>query len=107
VVLGWFEAEAPNELWTGDVLHGPLTGGRKTCLAAFLDNHSQFITGYRWGCSEDSLHLAVAFKRAIAAQGLSARAYADNRACFSDETFAVPCAKLRILITHSPTYRPL
>ena len=75
VVFGRFEAEAPNVLWTGDVLHGPLIGGKKTYLAAFLDDHSRFVTGHRWGWSEDSLHLAVAFKRAVAARGLPARAY--------------------------------
>ena len=32
VVFGRFEAGAPNELWTGDVLHGPLIGGKKTYL---------------------------------------------------------------------------
>jgi len=106
VVFGRFEAEAPNVLWTGDVLHGPLIGGKKTYLVAFLDDHSRFITGYRWGWSEDSLHLAAAFKRAIAARGLPARAYVDNGACFSDETIAVTCAKLGIRITHSPPYRP-
>ena len=105
-VFGRFEAEAPNVLWTGDVLHGPLIGGKKTYLVAFIDDHSRFITGYRWGWSEDSLHLAVAFKRAIAARGLPVRAYVDNGACFVDETIAVTCAKLGIRITHSPPYRP-
>ena len=92
--------------WTGDVLHGPLIGGKKTYLVAFLDDHSRFITGYRWGWSEDSLHLAAAFKRAVAARGLPGTAYVDNGACFVDETIAVTCAKLRIRITHSPPYRP-
>ena len=77
VVFGRFEAEAPNVLWTGDVLHGPLIGGKKTYLVAFLDDHSRFITGYRWGWSEDSLHLAAAFKRAVAARGLPGTAYVD------------------------------
>ena len=106
VVFGRFEAEAPNVLWTADVLHGPLIGGKKTYLVAFLDDHSRFITGYRWGWSEDSLHLAAAFKRAVAARGLPGTAYVDNGACFVDETIAVTCAKLGIRITHSPPYRP-
>ena len=33
VVHGRFEAEAPNVLWTGDVLHGPHVAGRKTYLS--------------------------------------------------------------------------
>ena len=69
-VFGRFEAGAPNVLWVADVLHGPLIGGKKTYLFAFLDDHSRFITGHRWGWSEDSLHLAAAFKRAVAARGL-------------------------------------
>jgi putative transposase len=32
VVFGRFEAERPNELWTGDALHGPTIAGRKTYL---------------------------------------------------------------------------
>ncbi len=74
-VFGRFEAEAPNVLWVADVLHGPLIGGKKTYLFAFLDDHSRFITGHRWGWSEDSLHLAAAFKRAVAARGLPRTLY--------------------------------
>ena len=35
-VFGRFEAARPNELWTGDALHGPVIGGRKTYLIASL-----------------------------------------------------------------------
>jgi putative transposase len=76
-VFGRFEAGAPNVLWVADVLHGPLIGGKKAYLFAFLDDHSRFVTGHRWGWSEDSLHLAAAFKRAVAARGLPALAYVD------------------------------
>ncbi|HEX5402183.1 MAG TPA: helix-turn-helix domain-containing protein [Pseudonocardiaceae bacterium] len=31
-VFGRFEAERPNQLWTGDALHGPQVAGRKTYL---------------------------------------------------------------------------
>lgn len=36
VAFGRFEAERPNELWTGDALHGPVIGGHKTYLFAFI-----------------------------------------------------------------------
>lgn len=106
VVHGRFEAEAPNLLWTGDVLHGPVAAGRKTYLFAFIDDHSRLITGFRWGFSEDSLHLAEALKRAIAVRGVPARLYVDNGACFSDEALPRYCAKLGIRLVHSPPYRP-
>ena len=38
-MFGRFEAARPNEIWTGDALHGPRIGGRKTYLFAFLDDH--------------------------------------------------------------------
>jgi putative transposase len=106
VVHGRFEAEAPTLLWTGDVLHGPPVTGRKAYLFAFIDDHSRLVTGFRWGFSEDSLHLAEALKRAIAIRGVPARIYVDNGACFSDETLPRYCAKPGINLVHSPPYRP-
>ncbi|WP_409474686.1 helix-turn-helix domain-containing protein [Streptomyces sp. HC307] len=41
-VFGRFEATRGNELWTGDALHGPKIGGRKTYLFAF---RSRCLTG--------------------------------------------------------------
>lgn len=48
-VFGRFEAAAPNLLWTGDALHGPTVEGRKTCLFAFIHDHSRTLVGHRWG----------------------------------------------------------
>ena len=46
---GRFEAEAPNELWTGDALHGPAVAEGRSYLFAFIDDHSRLLPGYRWG----------------------------------------------------------
>ncbi|EQD36431.1 transposase, partial [mine drainage metagenome] len=46
LAFGRFEKEAPNVLWTGDALHGPVIGGRKTYLFCFIDDHSRLFTGY-------------------------------------------------------------
>jgi putative transposase len=105
-VHGRFEAEAPNVLWIGDVLHGSVVAGRKTYLFAFIDDHSRLITGCRWGYSEDSLHLAEALRQAIAIRGVPTRLYVDNGACFVDETLPRYCAKLGIRLVHTPPYQP-
>ena len=42
----------PNDRWTGDALHGPRIGGRKTYLFAFLDDHCRLVCGYRFGFAE-------------------------------------------------------
>ena len=71
-VFGRFEAGDPNELWTGDALHGPRIGGRKTYLFAFLDDHSRLLAGYRLGFAEDTVRLAAALRPALAARGVPA-----------------------------------
>jgi putative transposase len=69
-VFGRFEADRPNELWTGDALHGPRVAGRKTYLFAFLDDHSRAIVGHRWGFAEDTVRLAAALRPALASRGV-------------------------------------
>src|SRR5215211_8076810 len=46
--FGRFQAEAPNQLWTADALHGPAVAGRKAYLFAAIDDHSRALVGYRW-----------------------------------------------------------
>ncbi|MGH9019075.1 MAG: helix-turn-helix domain-containing protein, partial [Acidimicrobiales bacterium] len=58
--FGRFEAAGPNELWTGDALHGPVIAGHKTYLCAFIDDYSRAFVGYRWGYAEDTLRLEAA-----------------------------------------------
>ena len=76
--FGRFEADAPNERWTGDALHGPTVNGRKAILFAFLDDHSRLITGYRWAHREDTVRLEAALRTGIAARGVPASIYVDN-----------------------------
>src|SRR3954447_26307420 len=46
-VFGRFEAARANELWTGDALHGPHVGGRKTYLSVTW-NHAAGWSPARW-----------------------------------------------------------
>ena len=76
-VFGRFEADRPNELWTGDALHGPRLAGRKTYLFAFLDDHSRAVVGHRFGYAEDTVRLAAALRPALAARGVPTSIYVD------------------------------
>jgi transposase len=73
--FGRFEASRPNELWTGDALHGPHIAGRKAYLFAFLDDHSRAVMAARWGYFEDSVRLAAALRPALAARGVPEAIY--------------------------------
>jgi putative transposase len=106
VVFGRFEAENPNDRWTGDALHGPKIGGRKTYLFAFLDDHSRLICGYRFGFAEDTVRLGVALEPALACRGVPASVYVDNGSAFVDAWLLRACAKLGIRLVHSTPHRP-
>jgi len=105
-VFGRFEASRPNELWTGDALHGVRVAGRKTFLFAFLDDHSRAVVGHRWGYFEDTVRLAAAFRPALAARGVPESIYVDNGSAFVDAALKRAAAKLGIKITHSAPGRP-
>jgi putative transposase len=105
-VFGRFEASRPNELWTGDALHGPQIAGRKTYLFAFCDDHSRALVGYRWGYAEDTVRLAAALRPALASRGVPDAIYVDNGSAFVDAWLLRACAKLGIKLTHSTPGRP-
>ena len=105
-MFGRFEAENPNDRWTGDALHGPRIGGRKTYLFAFLDDHSRLLCGYRFGFAEDAVRLGAALQPALAARGVPASVYVDNGSAFTDSWLLRACAKLGIRLVHSTPHRP-
>ena len=105
-VFGRFEASCPNELWTGDALHGPLLAGRKTYLFAFIDDHSRAVMAARFGFSEDTVRLAAALRPALASRGVPGSIYADNGSAFVDSWLLRACACLGIKLVHSAPGRP-
>jgi putative transposase len=104
--FGRFEAAAPNDRWTGDALHGPVVAGRKTYLFAFIDDHSRVLTGYRWGHSEDTLHLAAALRDGLSSRGVPRLAYLDNGSAMVSKQLLRALAILGIQLTHSQPGRP-
>ena len=105
-VFGRFEASRPNELWTGDALHGPVIAGRKTYLFCFIDDHSRAVMGARWAFHEDVVRLAAALRPALAVRGVPGHAYVDNGSAFVDAWLLRACAVLGIKLVHSRPYRP-
>ncbi len=106
VVFGRFEADHPNQLWTGDALHGPVVCGRKTILFCFLDDHSRAVMAARFGYHEDTVRLAAALRPALAARGVPEQVYVDNGSPFVDSWLLRACAVLGIRLTHSTPGRP-
>ena len=104
--FGRFEADAPNQRWTGDALHGPTIRGRKAILFAFIDDHSRLLTGYRWARREDTVRLEGALRNGLAARGIPDSLYLDNGSAMIDKQLQRACAVLGIRLVHSRPGRP-
>ena len=104
--LGRFQADRPNEIWVGDTLHGPVIGGAKSYLFAFLDDHSRAVMGARWAHHDDVVRMAAAFRPALQARGVPLSAYLDNGSAFVDAWLLRGCAVLGIKLIHSTPGKP-
>jgi putative transposase len=99
--LGRFEATEFGELWTGDGMEGPVVGGRKAILCAFIDDFSRTVPGWRWGYAEDTVRLEAALRRGLTSQGVPERVFVDNGSAFVSKPFHRTLAVLGIRISHS------
>lgn len=104
--FGRFEADAPNQRWTGDALHGPTVQGRKAILVAFIDDHSRLLTGYRWARREDTVRLQAALRTGLASRGIPETVYLDNGSAMIDAQVQRACACLGIRLVHSRPGQP-
>jgi putative transposase len=104
--FGRFQAEAPNQLWTADALHGPAVAARKAYLFAAIDDHSRALVGYRWALAEDTLRLEAALRQGFAARGLPGVLYVDNGSPFVSRQLERCLAVLGVRLTHSKPGQP-
>ena len=106
IAFGRFEATRPNELWVGDALHGPVVGGRKAILFAYLDDYSRLVAGHRWTYQEDTLSAESALRRGILSRGLPGTVYLDNGSSFVSKQLLRALAILGVRLVHSRPGKP-
>jgi putative transposase len=104
--FGRFECARPNEMWTGDTLHGPVIAGGKSYLLAFIDDHSRAVMGARWAYHDDVVRMAAAFRPALQRRGVPGSIYLDNGSPFVDAWLLRGCAVLGIKLIHSRPGKP-
>lgn len=102
-VYGRFEAAAPNELWTGDGLHGPRLAatGRRAVLLGFIDDHSRLLAGWRWVTGEDVFGLEAALRPALMARGVPDAVLVDRGSAFVSSQLLRACAVLGAKLIHA------
>jgi putative transposase len=104
--FGRFEAGRVNEIWTADLMNGPVVAGRACHLAGIIDDHSRFLTGHQFVRRPDAVRFAGVLRAAVAQYGIPAVLYTDHGGCFTDASLARTCAVLGIKLTHSQAGRP-
>lgn len=110
--FGRFEASRPNEIWIGDVLHGPfvphprLAGSRRAKLFVLVDDYSRLLVHGRWMAEENTRAGQDVLRSAIARRGLPENLYVDNGAPYANHQLARACAVLGIHLVHSRPYKP-
>ncbi len=104
--FGRFEAGAVNEIWTADLMNGPVIGGRDCHLSVIIDDRSRFLTGARFVRRPDAVRFAGALRAAVAAHGIPSNLYTDNGSCYADASLQRTCAVLGVKLTHSQPGRP-
>ncbi len=106
-----FEAKRPNDLWQGDVLHGPLVlVGKKSkrCrIVGWIDDHSRHICHLQAYPDEKLPSIEDSLKRAILKYGLPQRIFVDNAWVYSGKSFSLACSELGIAKIHSTPRYPV
>ncbi len=111
-VFGRFEADAPNQVWIGDVLHGPyiphprVAGSRRAYLFMLLDDHSRLVLHGQWFSQENTRAGQQVLRAAILAHGLPEVAYFDNGSPYANAALERTCAVLGIRLIHSRPGQP-
>ena len=105
--LAFAKAHA-NDLWQGDTLHGPYleTGLRgnpvKTFLICFIDDASRVIPHGAFYPADDTPNLIDCFQTALHKRGQPKAVYVDNGSNYISKEFGLICARLGIVLIHTP-----
>ena len=87
-------------------LHGPMVGGRKTYLLAFIDDFSRALPAHRWTWAEDTVRLSAALRAGVASRGVPQAVLVDRGSAFVDVQFHRACAVLGVRLIHAKPRSP-
>lgn len=95
-----------NEMWQLDTMFGPYVKNGRTStqskLIAFIDDASRVITHGEFFLSEKTDDLITALRSALYKRGVPETLYVDNGAIYTCAEINQICARLGILLCHTP-----
>jgi putative transposase len=105
-----FLAEHANQIWFGDVMHGPrvLVQGRsrKTYLVSLLDDASRLIVHSAFCLSETALEIEGVLKQGVLKRGIAQKLIVDNGSAYRSASLQGICARLSISLIYCRPYAP-
>ena len=105
-----FVAEFANDLWQGDVMHGPklMINGRwrKTYLVSLMDDASRLLVHSAFYLAEGAIEIESVLKQAVLKRGLPKKIIIDNGAAYRAKTMQAVCARLHIHLVYCRPYHP-
>jgi len=104
--LAFAKAHA-NELWQGDTLVGPFVANDKGTkvqvkLIAFIDDASRVLTHGQFFFNDNIENMFTSLKSAFYKRGLPQQIYVDNGSNYGSKELSLLCARLGILLSHTP-----
>jgi len=105
-----FVAEFANDLWQGDVMHGPkvMINGRwrKVYLVSLMDDASRLMTHSAFYLAEGAVEIEGVLKQAVLKRGLAKKLIIDNGAAYRAQSMQGICARLGIHLVYCRPYHP-
>jgi transposase InsO family protein len=105
-----FEAEHVNDIWYGDVMHGPsikVDGEfKKTYMVSLMDDASRLVTHSYFSFNEQAESIEYALQQALLKRGLPKRLIVDNGPAYISKSLKRICAKLGIHLIYCRPYEP-
>lgn len=101
-----FSKQYANEMWQMDTLIGPYVkngkGSTQSKLIAFIDDASRVVPHGQFFFSENTDSLIVTLKAALYKRGIPQTLYVDNGAIYTSQEINQICARLGIILCHTP-----
>jgi len=105
-----FVAAHANDIWYGDVLHGPRTRHRarhrKAYLVTIFDDATRLVPHSAFCLGETALDIEGVLKQAVLKRGVCRKLIVDNGAAYRATTLQNICARLGIQLIHCRPYAP-
>jgi transposase InsO family protein len=101
-----FAKRHANDMWQADTLYGPCVKikGKSvpTKLIAFIDDASRVVAHGQFFAAENVDTLIQAFRSALYKRGIPIQLYVDNGSIYASKEMSLICARLGILLSHTP-----